>query len=297
MVQSLYQILFEVSHEHAPAFAESLEPHLDSVSWTAQEGLLMSQVSGISNIIPDECAINITVRYTAEAIGELSPKVNLLKIPIRNWVLDNLKKFPPITVGRFFVHGAEYDKPLPHALISLCIPAATAFGTGDHGSTKGCLVALDRINYAFRSRRISSALDMGCGSGILAIAIAKRWCIPVIATDIDPISTRVSSINAKTNGVSGYVRCLCGSGYNHRKIITRRFDIIVSNILLRPLTRLAKDLGSHLNPGGWAILSGLLSGDANRIISAHAWQGLRLVDRINIGDWQTLIFRNSNEKK
>ena len=297
MTPFLYQITLSVLHEYAPAFAECLEAHLDSVSWTAREGVSTAKIIGFSNKAPNKAAINMTVLYTAEAMGVQTPRVKLSKIQERNWVLDNIKQFPPLRIGRFFVHGNEFNQPIPHAQIALCIPAAAAFGTGDHGSTNGCLVALDKMDSMIRSRPINSALDMGCGSGILAIAIAKRWCIPVIATDIDPISTRVSSINAKTNGVSGYVRCFCGSGYNHRKIITRRFDIIVSNILLRPLTRLAKDLGSHLNPGGWAILSGLLSGDANRIISAHAWQGLRLVDRINIGDWQTLIFRNSNEKK
>ncbi len=293
----LYQISFQILPEHAPVFAESLEAHLDSVLWTAEAKTSIAQISGFSNDKPDEKVINLAVKYTAEAIGVRIPKVNLSQIPVRNWVLDNIKKFPPIKLGRFFIHGPEYDKPPPSALIGLCIPAATAFGSGNHGSTKGCLVALDSLSHVFRFQPIKLALDMGCGSGILSIAIARRWRIPVIATDIDPIAIRVCELNANNNGVAGCVSSICGSGYNHREIIKSRFDLIVSNILARPLTRLAKDLGNQLNLGGWAILSGLLVGDANWIISAHAWQGLRLVDRINIEGWQTLIFRKFNRKR
>jgi ribosomal protein L11 methyltransferase len=294
MASSLYQITLSVSREYAPAFAECLEPHLDSVAWTAREGVLTVEVVGFSKQIPNEEAISMTMQYTAEAMGAQTPRVRLSKIHERNWVLDNIKQFPPLRIGRFFVHGNEFNQPIPYAQIALCIPAAAAFGSGDHGSTNGCLVALDKMDSKIRSRPINSALDMGCGSGILAIAIAKRWHIPVIATDIDPISTKVCSENARANGVANFVKSLCASGYKHRVIMGRKFDVIVSNILAQPLTRLAKDLGCHLNPGGWAILSGLLISDTNRVISAHASQGLRLSNRITVGDWQTLIFKKTS---
>ena len=294
MTPFLYQITLSVLHEYAPAFAECLEAHLDSVSWTARGGVSTAKIIGFSNKAPNKAAINMTVLYTAEAMGVQTPRVKLSKIQERNWVLDNIKQFPPLRVGRFFVHGNEFNQPIPHAQIALCIPAAAAFGTGDHGSTNGCLVALDKMDSMIRSRPINSALDMGCGSGILAIAMAKRWHISVVATDIDPISTKVCSANAKANGVANFVQSLCASGYKNRKIISRRFDVIASNILAQPLTRLAKDLGYHLNSGGWAILSGLLIGDTNRVISAHASQGLRLFNRITIGDWQTLVLKKSD---
>ena len=297
MTNFLYQLSLDVQNEYASAFAEGIEPFLDSILWSAGEETLIARVLGFSDNAPDVAMINLAVRYTTEAIGIDKPEVKLFKIPARNWVLDNIKQFPPIEAGRFFIHGSEYNEPAPNALVDLCIPAATAFGTGNHGSTKGCLLALDKLDYAFKSRLINSALDMGCGSGILAIGIARRWHIPVIATDIDLISTKICSINTKNNGVLKYVRCLCGEGFKHREIIKRRFDIIVSNILLRPLALLAKELSYHLNPGGWAVLSGLLVGDANKIISAYSWQGLQLIHRISIGGWQTLILRKPIGKK
>ena len=294
MTPTLYQITLSVTHDYASAFAECLEPHLDSVVWTAREGVVVTEIIGFSNQLPNKDAIDLILLSTAEAIDTEVPRVKLSKIQNRNWVLDNIKKFPPLTIGQFFVHGNEFEKPIPYGKIALCIPAAEAFGTGDHGSTKGCLVALDKLNSRIRSGPINLALDMGCGSGILAIAMAKRWRIPVIATDIDPISTKVCRVNAKANGVAKSVRSLCSPGYKHRKIIGKKFDVIASNILAQPLTRLARDLAHHLGPGGWAILSGLLTSDTNRILSTHAWHGLKLFERITIGDWQTLVLKKSN---
>ena len=296
MASALYQITLRVVHEYAQAFAECLEPHLDSISWTAQDGVSAAKIIGFSNQLPNKDAINMTTRYTAEALGIQIPRVKLSKIPVRNWALDNIEQFSPLRIGRFFVHGNEFNKPIPYAKIALCIPAAEAFGTGAHGSTNGCLMALDKMDNMIRTRPISSALDMGCGSGILAIAIAKLCYIPVIATDVDPISTRVCSANARANGVGSFVQSLCAPGYKHRKIRSRRFDVIISNILAQPLTRLAKDLVLHLNSGGLAILSGLLTKDTNRVISAHTSQGLRLFKRISIGDWQTLVFKKPDYK-
>jgi len=208
---------------------------------------------------------------------------------MRNWVLDNIKQFPPISAGRFFVHGTEYEDAVPNGQIGLRVPAGAAFGSGDHGSTKGCLLALDKMDHL----PVRRALDMGCGSGILAIAMAKRWRIPVVASDIDPVSTAVTRENAEINGVARYVRCLHASGYDHPVVQAGRYDLIVSNILARPLCILARDLGRHLNPGGWAVLSGLLLGDANRIISAHHQQDLRLHSRVELGEWITIVMRKS----
>ncbi len=287
MADFLYQVSLEVPRDVGNYFAEALEPHLESVSWTAREEFPIAEIKGFNADEPDEEAVNLAVRLTAEAVDVPLPTVGFAKIPVRNWVLDNIKQFPPITAGRFFVHSAEYTDPVPHSQIGLRVPAGAAFGSGDHGSTKGCLLALDKMD----PLPIRTALDMGCGSGILAIAIAKRWHIPVVASDIDPISTEVCIENAEINGVARYVRSLCGPGYHHPEVRARRYDLIVSNILARPLARFAKDLGRHLNPGGWAVLSGLLVRDANRIISAHAAQGLRLHSRVTIGEWGTLVLK------
>ena len=297
MKKFLYQLSIDVENDHVSPFVDSLEPYLDSVSWTIKEDSPIVSVLGLSADKLEKNNIELVVSYTAKAIGIVKPKIKLIKIPERNWVLDNIKNFPPIEIGRFFIHSSEYKRTAPKELFDLCIPAAEAFGTGDHGSTKGCLIALNKMDYAFKSKLINSALDMGCGSGILSIAIAKRWRVPVISSDIDPIATDVCRRNIRINGVKNYVKCLYGSGYRHRKIKKHKFDLIVSNILSRPLMILAKDVGRHLCPGGWAILSGLLSDDVNKILITHHWHGLRLVDRIKIDNWQTLILKKPIGKK
>ena len=289
----LYRIAFDVPRALGDAFAESLEPHVSSVSWMAQEEATLVEVQGFNDDAPDEAAVQLAVSLTAEALDLSAPTVEISQIPVRNWVLDNIKQFPPIQAGRSFVHSAEYEDPIPHSQIGLRVPAGAAFGSGDHSSTKGCLLALDKMDHMPVGGPIRSALDMGCGSGILAIAMAKRWHIPVVASDIDPISTAVTRENAEINGVARYVRSLCAPGYQHPDVAAGRYDLIVSNILARPLTRLAKDLGRHLKPGGWAVLSGLLIKDANRIITAHAYHGLRLHSRVTLGEWGTLILRKA----
>ena len=286
---TLFRVTIVVAREFGNAFAEALEPHVSSVSWSVDEDIAEAQITGFADVLPDETAIRLAIKYTAEALEIAAPDIEIAQIPMRNWVLDNIKQFPPISAGRFFVHGAEYEDAVPNSQIGLRVPAGAAFGSGDHGSTKGCLLALDKMDHL----PVRRALDMGCGSGILAIAMAKRWRIPVVASDIDPVSTAVTRENAEINGVARYVRCLHASGYDHPVVQAGRYDLIVSNILARPLCILAKDLGRHLNPGGWAVLSGLLLGDANRIISAHHQQDLRLHSRVELGEWITIVMRKS----
>lgn len=287
MVDTFHRVTIEIPREAGDAFAEALEPHVASVSWTAVEELVTAQVLGFCETPPNEEAILLTIRTTAEALKLPAPDIKFEQMPVRDWIMDNLKQFPPISAGRFFVHDPEYRDPIPNGHIGLKVPAGAAFGSGDHGSTKGCLLALNQMDHL----KIRSALDMGCGSGILAIALAKRWRIPIVATDIDPISTEVTHENAEINQVSRYVRSLCAPGYDHPEVRKQRYDLIVSNILARPLVRMAKDLGRQLKPGGWAVLSGLLLSDANRIISAHHQQGLRLYRRVELGEWITLVMK------
>ncbi len=297
MVNTLYEISFEIPYHYASTYAECLEPHLDSVSWSAREGVSIARVVGFSNQSPDKGTIKYIIFHISEVVGVRPPRINIERKPTRDWVQDNLKKFPPITVGRYFVRGVLSSERVPYGKIGLNIPASVAFGTGDHGSTKGCLVALNIIIQTSSRQHIRWALDMGCGSGILAIAIAKRLYIPVVAVDNDPRSIQVSKKNTKNNGVSRYVRIVYGEGYNHPEVTIHTYDLIVSNILAKPLTRMAKDLKRHLTPGGFVVLSGLLSRDVNRIVSVYIYQGLSVFSRIEVGEWQTLVLRNPIGKK
>ena len=194
---------------------------------------------------------------------------------------------PPLTVGRFFIRGSHFDGPTPGGQIPLYLDAGTAFGSGEHGSTAGCLTCIGDLARKLRPARV---LDMGCGSGILGIAAAKLWNVPVVATDIDAEAARVTALNAAQNDVGHLVTAVAGAGYS-APIVRQAapYDLIVENILARPIRRLSCDLAQHLAPGGVCVLSGLVVRDAQLVITAHRRQGLRLVRHMTINGWRTLV--------
>ncbi len=210
-------------------------------------------------------------------------------VEARDWVAENRASFQPIRAGRFFIHPTFYEGRPPAGAQSIALDAATAFGSGSHGTTKGCLLALDRIARRRRPRRI---LDMGCGSGILAIAMAKAWKRPVLAVDIDDEAVRVTAENARRNGVGNYVNTGAGPGFAAPIMQGKRdFDLIVANILARPLIAMAPSLARALSPGGEVVLSGLLTHQENQIVAAYRAQGLALVRRDRIDNWSTLVLK------
>ncbi len=283
--EHLYRVTLSVPKDQADAFATAIEPHCDSVSWSARPETSFVQVTGFAEGPPDRERVEIAVKATAEAMETQVPDIDHARIPVVDWVVENLKEFPPLDAGRFIIHGAEFEENILHGRISLEVPAGAAFGSGQHGSTMGCLLALDGLN----SARPRHALDMGCGSGILALAIAKRWRIPVAAVDIDAKAVATAKDNVRVNGEGGLVFCGTGRGYRHSLVYARQFDLIMANILARPLTRMAKDLVRHLAPGGTAILAGLLTQDEMKVFSAHRVQGLHLKQRIRVDGWTTLV--------
>ncbi len=203
-----------------------------------------------------------------------------------DWVRKSLEGLPVVRAGRFRIHGSHDRDRRRASDIAIEIEAGLAFGTGHHGTTAGCLLALERV---FRRRHFRNALDLGTGSGVLAIALAKRWRVPVLATDIDPVAARVARDNARLNGVTGLVEIAAAPGFRHPAFAQRQpFDLIVANILAEPLVALAPALVRQLAPGGAVILSGLLPWQGRRIVAAYRNQGLALV-RSSIRDtWLTL---------
>lgn len=283
----IYRIALAVPEAATDIFAEALEPLVASVAWRAQEGKIKAEVLGFSEHPPDAAAIRAAMRRCAEAAGAAEPDISITREAVRDWAADNRKQFPPITAGRFFVYGSEYSEPLPAGKIALRIPAGAAFGSGDHGTTKGCLLALDKI----RQPVAGSVLDMGCGSGILALAAARRWRVPVLAVDIDPVAVAVTAENIKANQVGYLVKAVSAPGYRHRDIGLAQYAVITANILARPLARMAGDLARHLAPGGTAILSGLLVQDASWVLGAHRRFGLMKAGQIDLNGWATLVLR------
>lgn len=240
---------------------------------------------------PPRAEIAERLALAAAAVGIPEPALTFTAVQAKDWLTANIASFPPLTAGRFFIHGDHIKGPFPPGLIRLEVNAATAFGSGEHSSTRGCLLALDRLRK--RARPCRRALDMGCGTGILAMAVAKAWAKPVLAADIDPEAVRVTRRNARRNGVAGRVTAALSEGCGQREIIRRTYDIVCANILARPLVHMSRDLTCRVAPGGRLILAGLLTRHEAMVQAAYRAQGLRLESRIRLKDWSTLVFKKS----
>jgi ribosomal protein L11 methyltransferase len=209
------------------------------------------------------------------------------------WLARVYEGFPEQLIGnRFAIRGTHITTPTAPGRITLWLDAGLAFGSGEHGSTRGCLRALEIIAH----RRPHQILDMGCGSGILAMAAARILHRPVLAVDIDPWSVRVTTQNAHLNRLAPLMRVRLGNGWQEAAV--RRgasFDLVFANILARPICLMARHLSAHLAPGGTAILAGLLDTQVRMVLAAHRRQGLVLERVISEGSWRTLVLRNKSK--
>ena len=235
---------------------------------------------------PDEDAIRELAR---SVLGDAADGARFDTLDRTDWVRASLDGLTPVRAGRFLVHGS-HDRPAvrPNDL-AIEIEAALAFGTGHHGTTRGCLLALaDEL----RRRRPRRVLDVGTGTGVLAFAVAKALKRPVVAGDIDSEAVRVARENARLNGIGPFVLAYVGPGTRHALADRPRgFDLVTANILARPLRRLAPSLARVLAPAGTLILSGLLERDVPGVLSAYAAQGLALRRRSVLEGWATLVLR------
>ena len=181
----------------------------------------------------------------------------------------------------------------PHDSLSDLIEAAMAFGTGHHGTTLGCLRALDRLaNEGFEGQSVA---DIGCGTAVLAMAAARIWPQEVLASDIDRVAVDVAEANVRANGLEGRVACVEATGFDHPDIAARApFDLVFANILMGPLIALAPDMARALDTGGYAILSGILTEQADEVIAVYSRNGINLVQREDIVEWTTLTLRKSS---
>lgn len=203
-----------------------------------------------------------------------------------DWVSKSLEGLKPVRAGRFLVHGAHDRDKVRVGDIGIEIEAGLAFGTGHHGTTAGCL---DMIHAVLKRQRPRNALDLGTGSAVLAIALAKMARIPVLATDIDPVATRVAEENVRLNGVAAFVRAITAVGFHHPAFAANApFDLIVANILARPLMKLAPAMRRHLAPGGSLVLSGILDRQRDAVAAAYAGQGFRHVRTTHREGWVTI---------
>lgn len=264
---------------------ERLEPAPTGVGvFEVEDGSGLWEVGGYFTDAPDPAALDLL----AAAFGAKPFAVS--ELPETDWVAHVRRELAPVEAGRFFVYGSHDAEQVPQGAVPLLIEAAMAFGTGHHGTTLGCLRALDRlIDDGFAASRVA---DIGCGTAVLAMAAARIWDGAVIASDIDPVAVEVAQANLRANGMEGAVACVEAAGFDNPALAAEApYDLIFANILKGPLIALAPDLAGHLRPGGFAILSGLLNDQADDVIAVYARSGTNLVHSERIGDWTTLLLQ------
>ena len=261
---------------------EGLEPNPTGVGvFEMEDGSGLWEVGGYFEAPPDGVALALL----AAAHGAKDFAVS--ELPETDWVAEVRRELHPVTAGRFFVYGSHDADKLPDDAVGLLIEAAMAFGTGHHGTTQGCLEALDAlISEGFVAH---NTVDIGCGTAVLALAAAKTWPETVLASDIDQVAVDVARANAAANGLTDRVICVEAAGFEHLELSEKApFDLIFANILKGPLIDLAPAMAQHSAKGGRVILSGLLIAQADDVIAAYVEAGFSLVRRAELGDWATL---------
>lgn len=264
---------------------ERLEPEPTGVGvFEMEDGSGLWEVGGYFEEAPDETALTLL----ATAMGAKPFVVS--ELPETDWVAHVRRELAPVEAGRFFVYGSHDADKVPEGSEPLLIEAAMAFGTGHHGTTLGCLRALDRLaNDGFHGRNVA---DIGCGTAVLAMGAARIWPETVLASDIDEVAVDVAAANVLANGLEGRVKCVEAAGFDHPDLAAAApFDLVFANILKGPLVALAPDMAQALQPGGYAILSGILNEQADEVIEVYARSGINLVHRESIVDWTTLTLR------
>lgn len=285
--RALETLRFTVPEPALAAYRAALEPHALSVAWFDAGGgtYLLEAVREAGS---GEAALDLALALAAAASG-------IAVLPAREpaaaegWLARMRAAFPEQEIGRrFSIRSSHPERRSPGGRISLVVEAGMAFGSGEHASTRGCLLALERL----ASCRPVRLLDLGSGSGILALAAAKLWHRPVLAIDIDPDAVRTARRNVRVNGLGALVRTEAGNGWDTRAVRSgSRYDLVMANILARPLAAMASALARHLAPGGFAVLSGVTDRQAPMVLAAHRRQGLVLSRRIRLDGWTTLILR------
>jgi ribosomal protein L11 methyltransferase len=241
---------------------------------------------------PDQDGVRTLLRDIAGDAA--SERVAFSTVAARDWVAQSLAGLAPVPAGRFVVHGSHDRHRIPPNRIGVEIEAALAFGTGHHGTTRGCLLALDRI---LRRRRPRRVLDVGCGTGVLSIAAALATRRPVQAGDIDAVSVRVADNNIRRNHVGAYVRVVTANGLADRRMRTSApFDLVFANILLGPLRRLATPIRRVAASGARVVISGLLSSQAAAALASYRACGFVLERRIVLDGWLTLVLAHPKRR-
>lgn len=279
----------QAAAEALGAAMEALEPDAVAVA-EAADGSGRWEVAGHFQAAPDPAALALLAVVHGAAGFEVA------EIPETDWVAQVQRELKPVEAGRFFIHGSHDADRVPAGRIALLVDAAMAFGTGHHGTTLGCLRALDRL--ADRGLAPARVADIGCGTAVLAMAAARLWPqSEVLASDIDGAAVEVARGNVAANRLAGRIRLVEAAGFDHPELAEGGFGLIFANILKGPLLELAPAMGranrgaggGQLGAAGVAILSGILTGQADEVRAHYLAHGYSRCEREDIGDWTTLI--------
>jgi ribosomal protein L11 methyltransferase len=236
---------------------------------------------------PDQASIRDLISIAAG--DEVARDIAFDTMEAKDWVKATLEELVPVAAGRFIVHGQHDRAKIPPNKLGVEIEAALAFGTGHHGTTRGCLLLLDSVLKAYHPRRV---LDVGTGTGVLAISAAKALRREVLASDIDPLSVRVAHDNARLNGTGDLVQTIRATGFSAPDFAQRGpFDLVLANILANPLRQMATPMARHLAPSALVILSGLLPHQAQSVIAAYRARGLVLKRQLKVEGWSSLLMQ------
>lgn len=285
----LWRLTLETTAQKSETVSQNLEDHVLAVSYY--------ELSEDEN----RWIVEATIRTDDQETPELSLYQHLIHqieglegtditldlLPETDWLEQTWKNFPPRQIGQFYVYGSHTQATPPSNTIGLEINAATAFGSGEHETTTGCLLTLDDLKQS--GKIFNHPLDMGCGSGILAMGASKLWQVQVLAVDNDLESVKVTLENAKLNRCDHWIEGICNEGFDGDIVQNKGpFDLILANILANPLCLMAQDMVACLIPGGRIILSGLLTRQRDEVISAYQTAGAVFLNEKIIGDWATL---------
>lgn len=286
---SLFQLSLRVEGAAVALLERAFEDDALAVSSFAIEGTEEWRIEALFAAAP--APATIAARLAEAGLSAL--EFSLAPVPERDWVAHGLEQLAPVHAGRFCVHGGHDRGRAPAGAWALQLEAGRAFGTGQHETTRGCLLALDRLARRRRYwRREPRILDLGTGSGVLAMAAARALGGRVLATDIDGDAVAVARENVRLNGLAGRVTVVRADGARHPAIASAApYDLILANILARPLKKLAPAIARCVGRGGNVVLSGLLSAQAREVRAVYRAFGLTLAGRCQIGDWPTLILR------
>jgi ribosomal protein L11 methyltransferase len=284
---ALQTVSVDVPESAVGAYEAALRTCCDAVGLFPDARSGLWRVEGVTEVAGADGKLSLALALAAAATG-VSAALERHETAADGWLARARAAFPEQNIGRFAIRGTHLARRAAPGRITLIVDAGAAFGSGEHGSTRGCLRALERIAHR-RPRRI---IDMGTGSGILAMAAARLLRQKVLATDIDPWAVRVAAKNAAINGLASLVRPTLADGWRRRAVRSGGpYDLVLANILARPLAAMGRDLARSLAPGGTAILSGLLSRQAPMVLAAHRRLGLCLDFALREGEWTTLVLR------